>query len=132
MPERTGPRCNGAIFEERDKEFERLPDITGSFDITREFVEALRVAPRDERGNVKIRVAGWNKKGPRRDYISCQLEIPKPREGSGGYTRRDDRRGGQRDDRRGDQRDDRVDYDRLDYGFCRASLASLKASRIPL
>ena len=116
MPERNrvpGPRCNGAIFEERDKEFEKLPDITGSFDITREFIEALRVAPRDERGNVKIRVAGWKKKGPRRDYISCELEIPKPRKSQGGYDRRDDGHDNRRDDRRDDKSDDRGVY-RLD------------------
>ncbi len=111
-----GPRTQGAIFEERNKKFEKGPDYTGNFDFTREFIEALRNAPRDDRGNVKVRVAGWNKRGPNRDYISCQLELSRSREERDRGDRRDDRnddRGGydQRDDRRGDRRDDR-DRDR--------------------
>ena len=110
-----GPTTGGAIFEERNKKSEKMPDITGNFDFTREFIEALRDAPRDDRGNVKVRVAGWNKRGPNRDYYSCQLEIFKPREERGGYDRRDDRRddrGGDRRDDRDDRRDDRGGYDR--------------------
>ncbi len=107
-----GPRTQGAIFEERNKKFEKGPDYTGTFDFTREFIEALRESPRDDRGNVKVRIAGWNKRGPSKDYISCQLEL------SRSHENRDDRGGDRRDDRGGDRRDDRQDdrggYDQRD------------------
>lgn len=108
-----GPTCHGAIFEERDKKFPKGPDFTGNLDFTREFIEALQSAPRDDRGNVKVRIAGWNKRGPSRDYISCQLELFRSRESQG--DRRDDRRddlGGY--DQRNDRRDDRGGYDQRD------------------
>ena len=115
-----GPKSHGSIFEERNKKRDNLPDYTGHFDITREFIEALKDAPRDEYGKVKIRVAGWNKRGPNRDYIGCEIQIAQPprEDRNSGNDRRDDKRddrgSDRRDDRGGERRDDRGGYDQRD------------------
>lgn len=82
------------------------PTKTGSLRLNRAMVEEIYRAPRDNEGNVDLRVALWPKQGPKAgEYLSGEVSFPQdqqrpsrrddrpPRDD---YRRRDDDRGNHR------------------------------------
>ena len=83
----ANPAINASLFKNERKESQNQPDFTGPGSVTPENLKALYEAAVggqavfDDKGNIKIRVAGWKKesaKGVTYLSLSIQLEQPRP------------------------------------------------------
>jgi len=81
------PNLSAALFRNERKETSAQPDFTGPGSITPDALKAWYEAAVsndavfDERGNIKIRVAGWKKEssgGKAYISLSVSLDLPKP------------------------------------------------------
>lgn len=78
------------IFEETNKRNPKYPDFTGYVKISRDMQADLRDAPRNEYGDIVLRLSGWWEKGPNKDYLNCKLQFAdtgKRRDDDGGRSR---------------------------------------------
>lgn len=81
------PNLSAALFRNERKETSAQPDFTGPGSVTPDALKAWYEAAIsndavfDERGNIKIRVAGWKKEssgGKAYISLSVSLDLPKP------------------------------------------------------
>lgn len=81
------PNLSAALFRNERKETSAQPDFTGPGSVTPDALKAWYEAAVsndavfDERGNIKIRVAGWKKEssgGKAYISLSISLDLPKP------------------------------------------------------
>jgi hypothetical protein len=81
------PNLSAALFRNERKETSAQPDFTGPGSVTPDVLKAWYEAAVsndavfDERGNIKIRVAGWKKEssgGKAYISLSVSLDLPKP------------------------------------------------------
>lgn len=82
----TEPNINASLFRNERKERENQPDFSGPGSVTPEALKALYEAAVggqaqfDERGNIKMRVAGWKKESSGgKAYISLSLQLDRPK-----------------------------------------------------
>lgn len=80
------PAINASLFKNDRKESANQPDFTGPGTITPENLKAIYEAALsdqavfDEKGAIKIRVAGWKKESAKGTaYISLSLQLERPR-----------------------------------------------------
>lgn len=64
---------SGALNVENDRRSDRSPNFWGSLQVSGEVLEALNAGKR-------IRLTGWNRTGPRGDFISLKAEVERPRD----------------------------------------------------
>ena len=83
----ASPSLQAALFRNERKETDNQPDFTGPGSVSPEALKAIyetalsNDAVFDDRGNIKIRVAGWKKQsagGKAYISLSISLDIPKP------------------------------------------------------
>lgn len=68
---------NGKIFQNKRKNSDRHPDLKGDFTIPSTMIEAIKNAPRNADGSIKVFFAGWWREGPTAGkYISAILTAP--------------------------------------------------------
>jgi hypothetical protein len=81
------PNLSAALFRNERKETSAQPDFTGPGSVTPDALKSWYEAAVsndavfDERGNIKIRVAGWKKEssgGKAYISLSVSLDLPKP------------------------------------------------------
>jgi len=80
------PAINASLFKNDRKESPMQPDFTGPGTVTPENLKALYEAALsdqavfDEKGAIKVRVAGWKKESAKgTPYISLSLQLERPR-----------------------------------------------------
>lgn len=71
---------SGSLNVENDRRSDRSPNFWGSLQVSGEVLEALNAGKR-------IRLTGWNRSGPRGDFISLKAEVERPRGDSASTTR---------------------------------------------
>lgn len=87
----TEPRINASLFKNDRKEADKQPDFTGPGTVTpddlKAFYEAAIAegAQFDDRGNIKVRIAGWRKvSAGGTNYISLSLTLDRPKPAAAG------------------------------------------------
>lgn len=82
----TDATIYASLFRNERKERENQPDFTGPGSVSPENLKALYEAAIndqaqfDDRGNIKVRVAGWKKESSGgKAYISLNLTLDKPK-----------------------------------------------------
>lgn len=81
----ANPKLQAALFRNARKETDNQPDFTGPGSVSPDDLKALyeiaisEDAVFDDRGNIKIRVAGWKKQsGSGNPYISLSITVDRP------------------------------------------------------
>jgi uncharacterized protein (DUF736 family) len=72
---------NGALFQNKNRASDKHPEYTGSFELTKELVDAICHA--FDHGQTKMQLAGWKKQSERAGtYLSLSISPPyeKPQE----------------------------------------------------
>lgn len=82
----ANPAINASLFKNERKETSNQPDFTGPGSVTPEALKELYDAAVsgkavfDDRGAIKIRIAGWKKESAGgKAYISLSLQLEQPR-----------------------------------------------------
>lgn len=77
---------NASIFKNERKEKDNQPDFTGPGTVTPDALKAIYEAALgdqavfDEKGAIKVRVAGWRKESAKgTPYISLSIQLEQPR-----------------------------------------------------
>lgn len=66
---------SGALFPQK-KSQPASPDYTGELTVN---ADLLKTCPRDEQGNVTIRLAAWEREGARGAFYSIKASAPQPK-----------------------------------------------------